>query len=833
MTGNMVRLGDSDDRKRLATYIGTDIVAVAGAAVWLAVLRLTIVPNAWVVLLVIELLGATAGLYLATSLVRSDRYGTAVAIFAAANWGLAVSIAAISPFAPTVLAPAILLPVMVAVQYLSRRHLSALLGGAVLVGAATGVGGSLPDVFGIYADSPRWINDALALVFVPAMSGLIALAAWQTHVALATKGEALHRSHTRLVAAADEVRHRIEQDLLKAPQRRLTAAVTSVRAARRAIAWRHAHAPDAVERVIAQLHLANAELRAVAHGIYAPELTEFGLAAALRATEMRSTVLNVSGLGRYPPEIENSIFFCCLEAWQNAITHAGADAHVNVTVQERNGLWFDVQDDGVGCAADALRTGPGFTTMTDRMGAIGGSVTFAAAQGSGVRVSGHVPAAVLIDPSAAQTMPTTSVAVRALASVWRFIARPWGNANEIPTGPQDTAVGIQTLWAVALVTGAMTVGYAVAQPAWWLADLAATSGSVLLLRRIRRRLAQHGDHGRAATTTTTFWAYAVVVTLLAPGLLPYSSVMVVMPVVFAAARLQRRPFMLMLCAMAAVAVLITVVGRFPPAGYLESPTHPLAHSIAFVALLTIGAAVPSLLAWQNHAALTRRVEALQLACEALITATDFERQQIERDLHDCAQQRLVAAALRARLAHRLLTTQPERADNILAELVADLREASDELYDLTRGIHAPRLAGHGLEAALRSAAIRAPLPTLVTADGLVRYDQETETNVYACCVEALQNAIKHAGDGATVTIHLSGHNGLSFDIRDDGAGCGLDQIIDGHGWQNMHARLASIGGTLVVQAKPAVGVHIHGYIASPTTLDPPLAVSRLGRDTAQ
>src|SRR5262249_41584664 len=148
------------------------------------------------------------------------------------------------------------------------------------------------------------------------------------------------------------------------------------------------------------------------------------------------------------------------------------------------------------------------------------------------------------------------------------------------------------------------------------------------------------------------------------------------------------------------------------------------HSIAFVALLVVGTAVPSLLAWQGHATLTRRAEALQQARAAVITASDLERRQIERNLHDCAQQRLVAAALRARVAHRLLYTQYEQVDIIIAGLVDDLREASIELRDLTQGIHSPGLAEHGLEAAVRAAATRAPLPTVVTVDGLTRYQQE-------------------------------------------------------------------------------------------------------------
>jgi signal transduction histidine kinase len=824
MTTPTVRTGAGDERRRLATYIGIDLIAVVGAAVWMAVLRLTaIVPNPWLALLVVLLLSGAAGLYVARVLVRFDRCVSAVTTFAAANWALAVSIAVLSPFAAAVLAQAILLPVILGVRYLSRRQLSALLGGAVLVGATMAVGGSLPDLAGVDADSPRWVDGALAVVFVPAMSGLIALAAWQTHTVLVTRAEALRQSHARLVAAADEVRQRVERDLSRTTQRRVAAATESTRAVRRLVVEHDSRAADALERLTTCLQQASAELRELAHGIYPPELTEHGLAAALRAAKLRSalpTTVAAGGLGRHRPEIENNVYFCCVEAWQNAVTHAGPDAHVRVTVQEHNGLSFEVHDDGVGCAADVIRSGHGFTTMTDRIGAIGGVLTVAASPGRGVHLYGHVPAAVLADAPATRPRPRATAVARFLARVWRLVTAPWGHATESLAGRRAT-IGIQTLRAVTLVTGALTLGYAVAQPAWLLTDLAATATATILLASALR-LARHGNFDQAIVgASVTLWAYAVAITLLAPATLPYSSLMVVIPVVLAASHLRRRPFRLMVGASVAVALLVAAAGRFPPAFDIESPTHPLRHSIAFAALLVVGTAVPSVFAWQNHATLTRRAEALQQAQEAVITASDLERRQIERNLHDCAQQRLVAAALHARTAHRLLSTQYEQVDVILARLVDDLHEVSSELRDLTQGIHSPGLAEHGLEAALRAAAARSPLRTVVTVDGLTRYQQEIETNVYFCCLEGLQNAIKHAGDGATVTIGLSGHNGLSFDIRDDGAGCSPHQIADGHGLRNMRARLASIGGTLTVHAEPGGGVHLHGYLASPALLAEP------------
>ncbi|HZM76932.1 MAG TPA: ATP-binding protein [Candidatus Limnocylindrales bacterium] len=815
----------TEERRQLATYIGIDLAVVLCAAGSMAAVRLWLIPNPWIGFMVVLLLGAAGGLYIAMVFVRYDRCAAAVATFAAANWAVSITIAAISPFSPTVVAPVILLPVMVAVRYLNRSQLSALLGAAIPVCAAMAAAGSLPDLAGVQAQSPRWTNDVLAMVFVPAMTGLIALAAWQTHTALAARAGALWQSHTRLAAAADGVRLRIERDLSHTTQRRLATALDAARSARHLVNGHDEAAGDAFERLTTDLQQASAELRELAHGIYPPELAEHGLAAALRTASLRwpvPTTVTTTGLVRYRPEIENSVYFCCLEAVQDAATHAGEDTRVDITMRDRHGLWFEMRRYGTGCTADVIRNGPGFTMMTDRMGVIGGTLTVVASPRRGVRIRGHVPTDVLsgvrpdTPPDVLTTRPATAV-MGILAGVWRLAARAWDRSPDSLTGRRHATTGIGALRAVTMLTGAIVIAaYPVAHPAWFLTVAAATCGSALLLLGAQR-IAGRGDPDRAvAFAAVTFWVYALAVTLAAPATLPSNSLLVVMPVVLAASRLRGRRFLLVAGATVAVTCLVTVAGRFPPAVGIEPAPHPLLRGAGFVALVVLGTTVPSWLTWQNHVTLTRRAEELQASRQDLISASDLQRRQIERDLHDCAQQRLVAAALRARLAQRLLSTrrhEVEQVDPVIAGLIDDLEEASSELRDLAYGIHSPRLDEDGLEAALRAAAARSPLPTTVTVDRLSRYRPDIEVNVYSCCLEGLQNAIKHAGDDATITIELSGHNGLSFDIRDNGAGCPIDKVSNGHGFLNMTTRLAAIGGTLAVHTRPGHGVHLHGRIA--------------------
>jgi signal transduction histidine kinase len=136
------------------------------------------------------------------------------------------------------------------------------------------------------------------------------------------------------------------------------------------------------------------ELRDLAHGIYPPLLIDNGLSEALRAVVARSPLdvhIETEGIGRFPPEVEASVYFCCSEALQNAAKHAPS-SHVDVRVwEEEGGLLFDVTDDGPGFDPAGAIAGHGFMNMSDRLGAIGGTVRWDSSPGSGSSVRGTVP----------------------------------------------------------------------------------------------------------------------------------------------------------------------------------------------------------------------------------------------------------------------------------------------------------------------------------------------------------------------------------------------------------------------------------------------------------
>jgi signal transduction histidine kinase len=193
-------------------------------------------------------------------------------------------------------------------------------------------------------------------------------------------------------------------------------------------------------------------------------------------------------------------------------------------------------------------------------------------------------------------------------------------------------------------------------------------------------------------------------------------------------------------------------------------------------------------------------------------AADSERQRIERDLHDGAQQRLVALRIRLEIAADLMREDPERGGTLLRELGAEIEEAIDEVRSLARGIYPPLLADQGLAGALRAAALRAPLQTTIDTDGVGRYSEEIESAVYFCCLEALQNAVKHSRRASHIAVSLLDDGTLSFAVRDDGVGFVVGAATAGRGLTNMRDRLAAVGGELTIDSSPGGGARIGGAI---------------------
>jgi signal transduction histidine kinase len=201
----------------------------------------------------------------------------------------------------------------------------------------------------------------------------------------------------------------------------------------------------------------------------------------------------------------------------------------------------------------------------------------------------------------------------------------------------------------------------------------------------------------------------------------------------------------------------------------------------------------------------------------IVTAGDAERRKLERNLHDGAQQHLVAMAVKLRLAEELIEEDPVEATKVIDELRENLKDAIAELRALAHGIFPPLLSSGGLREALPAAAGRAALPTTVDTEGVGRYSAEIESTVYFCCLEAVQNAAKHAGPDAEIQVRVREQGReLVFEVIDDGVGfTPRGGGGAGHGFVNMTDRLGAVGGKFAVTSSPGNGTSIRGEIPLP------------------
>jgi signal transduction histidine kinase len=206
------------------------------------------------------------------------------------------------------------------------------------------------------------------------------------------------------------------------------------------------------------------------------------------------------------------------------------------------------------------------------------------------------------------------------------------------------------------------------------------------------------------------------------------------------------------------------------------------------------------------------VRELRASRQRIVAAQDHERRRLERNIHDGAQQQLVAIAVKAGLVKALMRQDLGAAERALDELQADTREAVQDLRDLARGIYPPLLADEGLTAALEAQARKVPLPVEVRAEGLGRYPQELEAAVYFCVLEALQNTAKYAA-ATQARVELAARPGrLEFRVNDDGVGFDPTGTTMGSGLQNMSDRVAALGGKLEVRAQPGAGTTVEGSV---------------------
>jgi signal transduction histidine kinase len=196
-----------------------------------------------------------------------------------------------------------------------------------------------------------------------------------------------------------------------------------------------------------------------------------------------------------------------------------------------------------------------------------------------------------------------------------------------------------------------------------------------------------------------------------------------------------------------------------------------------------------------------------------VQAVEEERRRLERDLHDGAQQRLIALRIHLGLAAERVAHEPQAGPLVFNELAHEAQEALEDLRQLVRHAHPPLLKHDGLIAALRAVVEATPAHAELDAPGLGRHRPDVEEAVYFTCLEALQNAAKHAGPDTAVTLHRHERAGwFCFEVTDTGPGFDPTHRHPSGGLANMRDRIDALGGELTIASTPAHGTTIAGSV---------------------
>ena len=210
--------------------------------------------------------------------------------------------------------------------------------------------------------------------------------------------------------------------------------------------------------------------------------------------------------------------------------------------------------------------------------------------------------------------------------------------------------------------------------------------------------------------------------------------------------------------------------------------------------------------------IARQAAELRASRQRIVVAQDAERRRLERNIHDGAQQHLVALAVKLRLARGLIRTDPARARSMLEELRGEIDLALDTLNALSLGIYPPLLEEQGIAAALAAQYLRSSLPVHLGVEGVRRHPIEIEAAVYFCCLEALQNAAKYAHASAITVVLREDDGALGFSVADDGVGFTSATSGSGTGIQGMRDRIAVLGGDVTIESSPGEGTTVRGRV---------------------
>ena len=338
-------------------------------------------------------------------------------------------------------------------------------------------------------------------------------------------------------------------------------------------------------------------------------------------------------------------------------------------------------------------------------------------------------------------------------------------------------------------------------------DLIALSGALSMSLTTLLTVPYWGINGAVLGVTGAATMFAGVITWANPNLSPLIAMVMLLPLLFGFPHVSKRALsILMFYTVASGAAMVVI------AEWRRSVAPELAWKVSFATVGFTVLAVSLVTVYLIRVAFARlaaQAEQLASSRERVVEVADATRRSIERDLHDGAQQRLLAMSVTIERARKALTAEDlSHSAALISQLALDNQEANRELREFARGIYPPLLAERGLVAALQSTARRAPVPVTLHAEGIGRLPTTVENPAYFCILEALNNALRHAY-ATEIVITLRADTDLEFFVVDDGRGF-RPEVVTPNGILGMHARIEAARGELSIRSSPGTGATVHG-----------------------
>jgi signal transduction histidine kinase len=367
----------------------------------------------------------------------------------------------------------------------------------------------------------------------------------------------------------------------------------------------------------------------------------------------------------------------------------------------------------------------------------------------------------------------------------------------------------------------VAVGVTVSESPYVLVLAGCTTASGLCMLGGLRPLNRGDVRGALVWLAVANWSIAVVATAVAPFGMPILIIVALLPAALAVPFVDRQGLRHYVVVTAIVVMAVVQLGTGQQSTGIEDDLPTWVPTLTTVLFTPVMAGLIAVVVYQTIDAITLALQEavasrdeLALAQTRIVTAADESRRQIERDLHDGAQQRLTALAIGLGRAHAHAARDGLANADELAALREHLADARAELRRLAHGLYPSSLAVQGLEAALQGEADRIEVPVEVSADLNSPVPEAIEAATYFCCLEAIQNALKHSGSGTIrvdVRTTASGTE-LEFSIADDGVGFDPSVAPMGHGFDNMRDRVGAFGGVIDVVSTVGEGTTVRGRI---------------------